>query len=490
MNTFALPQPEGTLDNSTFELIPKVLNILFKWKRLILICFGAVVVPALIVTLLKTPQYEVTMKILMKSSRAEVAISPAGPERFVNLPLTPAVVNSEIQILKSLELIKKAVEKSGYPLEDNGGPLTAGQKERALQSLQTRIIVTPLPDSNVIEVSFQDKDPQVAARFLKTLAALYLEKHTMVHRGSDKTSEFFGTQAQQAEIKYNQTSDALQKFQDKYHIIDIRDEIGKNLDRVSVLQGTLNTLQADIEGTEKEVMSLEKQVKQEPDQIPTQKTVMVNPEVTSMTLKIGELEKQRNELLQRYTPKSRFVIDKENEIAALRKQSEATQQHVSGDTIISQNKVKETLTQQIMQKKALLDSFKAKKRALVQEIVPYKARLDLLNDSTFASTRLRKQFEEARDIYFLYSKKSEESRISTAMDEEKMINVGIMQEAVPPVLPLGRGLALALAMAGTAGLALGVSIAFALEFFNLTIKSEDDIDRFLGVPCLATIRQF
>jgi capsular polysaccharide biosynthesis protein len=49
---------------------------------------------------------------------------------------------------------------------------------------------------------------------------------------------------------------------------------------------------------------------------------------------------------------------------------------------------------------------------------------------------------------------------------------------------------MALALAAISGLVLGVGSAFALEFLNVTIKHEDDVERFLEVPVLATIRQF
>jgi capsular polysaccharide biosynthesis protein len=41
-----------------------------------------------------------------------------------------------------------------------------------------------------------------------------------------------------------------------------------------------------------------------------------------------------------------------------------------------------------------------------------------------------------------------------------------------------------------AGIVLGLSLAFVLEFFNVTIQDEKDIERFLQVPVLATVRQF
>ena len=503
METSELSHPERTPDNRDLELFRErtqdhrdpelsrnILNILFKWKWLILTCFVAVVVPVLIVTLLKDYQYQVTTKILLKTSRAQVALSPGGPERIVNLPITPAVLNSEIQILKSLHLIQKAVEKSGYPLLIAGKEESAAKKERALQSLRTQVNVNPVPDSNVIEISFQDQNSHQAARFLNTLAGLYLEKHAAVHRGSGDAAKFFEQQAALYKTRLEKAKEALTQYQEKDKIIDLNQEIALNLTTLSKFEGTLKEIQAGIEGAEKEIGTLEQEVKQQPDQISTQKTVMVNPEVTSISSKVIELERQRNELLQRYTPKSRFVLDKENEITALRKQLEGTQQHVAGDTIISQNKLRETLSQEVFLKRAALDSLKAKRRALFQEVTPYQARLNVLKNRSLDIEKLQQEFNSARDIYLLNTKKAEESRISTAMDEEKMINVGIIQEAFAPVLPLGRGLTMALALAAISGLVLGVGSAFALEFLNVTIKHEDDVERFLEVPVLATIRQF
>ncbi|MGB4782146.1 hypothetical protein, partial [Candidatus Methylomirabilis sp.] len=87
-----------TQDNRDPELSRNILNILFKWKGLILTCFVVVVVPVLIVTLLKDYQYQATTKILLKASRDQVALSPGGPERFVNWPITPAALKTEMQI--------------------------------------------------------------------------------------------------------------------------------------------------------------------------------------------------------------------------------------------------------------------------------------------------------------------------------------------------------------------------------------------------------
>lgn len=502
MDTSELSHFEGTGANRDVELFRKriqdhrnpglsrnILNLLFKWKWLLLTCFVAVVIPTCIVTLLEDHQYKVTTKILLKASRPQVALSPGGAERILNWPIGPAVLNSEIQILKSWDLVQKAVEKSGYPLPSHG-PKEPAAKERAIESLRTRVTVSPVPDSNVIEVSFQDYDSHQAARFLNTLAGLYLEKHTAVHRGSGDAAKFFAQQADLYNTRMEEAKNAIMQFKGKDKIIDLNEEITLNLTTLSKFEGTLKEIQAGIEGAEREIESLKQQVEQQPDQIATQKTAMVNPEVTSLSTKIGELEQQHNELLQRYTSKSRFVLDKENEIAALRKQLEGTQRHVAGETVIAQNKLKETLKEQLSLKMAAFDSFKAKRKALLQEMAPYQQRLKVLHDKTFDLAGLRRDYDLARDAYLLNIKKADELRVSTAMDEEKLINVGIIEDAFAPIVPLGRGLTMALALAAISGLVMGVGIAFILEFFNVTVKDEDDVERFLDVPVLATIREF
>ncbi|MBZ0168795.1 Protein-tyrosine kinase [Candidatus Methylomirabilis lanthanidiphila] len=503
METSELFHPERTQDHRDLELFRKrtpdhgapepcrtILNTLFKWKRLILTCLVAVVVPVCIVTLLKDAQYQATTKILLKASRPQIALSPGGLERNVNWPITPAVLKTEMQILESPDLVQKAGEASGYPLLNDGTQESTAQNGRTLASLLGRLDVNPVPDSNVMEVSFRDQDPVRATRFLNTLAGRYLEKHVAVHRGNGDAANFFTQQAALYNTRFEKAKEALAQYQGKDKIIDLNQEITLNLTTLSKFEGTLKEIQAGIEGAEKEIGILEQQVKQQPDQISTQNTVMVNPEVAFISSKLIELERQRNELLQRYTPQSRFVVEKENEIAALRKQLEGTQQHVAGDTIISRNKLRETLSEQLFLKKAALDSIKAKRSALLPEMAPYQARLSLLKSRSLDLERLQQELSSARDAYLLSTKKAEEVRMSTAMDEEKMINVVILQEAVAPVFPLPKGLLMALAMAAVSGLILGVGTAFALEFLNTTIKHEDDVERFLKVPVLATVREF
>ena len=137
-----------------------------------------------------------------------------------------------------------------------------------------------------------------------------------------------------------------------------------------------------------------------------------------------------------------------------------------------------------------MEAATAKRAALINEKKAYEQRLDVLKDRTFDLARMRGDYDLARETYFMYEKKAEEARISQAMDEENIVNAGFVQEASAPIIPLPRNLLMWGPVSAMAGAALGVALALVLEFFSLTIKDERDIEQFLQVPVLATVRHF
>jgi uncharacterized protein involved in exopolysaccharide biosynthesis len=487
----SLPPADNAARYPQLELVPKILNVFFKWKWLIVLCAFAVAVPAAVATLMKSPSYQVTTKVIIKNARTQMAmnLSP-NAERVLTWPVTPQSLNSEIQILRSQDLLLGAIRDSNYPLLDPGVEDTPVTRERALQSLRLKMSFTPVPDSNVIEVSMLAGDSAAATRLLNALTALYLKKHATLHAGGDNTSQFFEQQVTFHRARLDAASRQLELFQEKDNIVSIGQEMELNLAKLTTMESAMKDLAAEIESMSKEAVALEQQIKDLPDEVTKEKQVIVNPEVTSMRTKLVDLERQRDELLQRYTPKSRFVMDKEAELATLRKAMQDREQTVVGGTVVSQNRLKDALQQQLLQKQASRDAAVAKRRAIAQEKKSYEARLDILKDRTFDLGRLRSDFDLARETYLMYEKKAEEARVSRAMDEEKIVNASIVQEAMQPLLPQPRGLLLTTAASGVGGLVLGIAAAFVLEFFNLTMKDEQDVERFLQVPVLATVRHF
>ena len=89
--------------------------------------------------------------------------------------------------------------------------------------------------------------------------------------------------------------------------------------------------------------------------------------------------------------------------------------------------------------------------------------------------------------YRLYLSKFEESRISGAMDAEKISAVRVIESAQPPVTPLDSKRNLKIVL-GILGSGLGaLALAFLLQFLGGSLDTAEDIERYVELPVLASI---
>ena len=182
---------------------------IFRQRRLASFIFVGILAGAVVSALFVSRNYQAEMKILVNRDRSDPVISPNPTEANASAPM-PAVseedINSEVELLKSRDLIESVVLKCG--LEENrdtfrdriedrirGVHSAAGARlSRSVQTFENRLIVDPLQKTSLIRVAYTDRDPRLAAQVLQTLATLYQEKHAAVHRPAG-TFTFFDQQA-------------------------------------------------------------------------------------------------------------------------------------------------------------------------------------------------------------------------------------------------------------------------------------------------------
>ncbi len=69
----------------------------------------------------------------------------------------------------------------------------------------------------------------------------------------------------------------------------------------------------------------------------------------------------------------------------------------------------------------------------------------------------------------------------------KVENVQVVDPAIAPVAPVKPRPKLNMAVAGVLGIMVGVGLAFILEYLDNTVKSPEDVRRYLDLPVLGTI---
>ncbi|HXO04034.1 MAG TPA: Wzz/FepE/Etk N-terminal domain-containing protein, partial [Candidatus Sulfotelmatobacter sp.] len=185
----------------------------FRQRRLATIIFIGIFAGAVLSALLLPPTYEAEMKILVNQDRVDPVItSDADIQRGSTIvsQVSEEDLNSEVELLKSRDLLEKVVLASGLESRDesrwkrglerfeNVLWRTPGSSQtelaRSVQALEDALVVDPLKKTKLIRVTYFSRDPELAARVLQNLGNMFQEKHAAVHRPPG-TLPFFNQEA-------------------------------------------------------------------------------------------------------------------------------------------------------------------------------------------------------------------------------------------------------------------------------------------------------
>src|SRR5262245_27963477 len=88
---------------------------------------------------------------------------------------TDSIIDAEVQILTSWDLALQAADAIGLKR------LGAASKEAAAARISSNLMVTSNKGSDVILISYRDRDPQLAPLVLQEVLSRYFVKHLEVH---------------------------------------------------------------------------------------------------------------------------------------------------------------------------------------------------------------------------------------------------------------------------------------------------------------------
>jgi cell division septation protein DedD len=150
------------------------------------------------------------------------------------------------------------------------------------------------------------------------------------------------------------------------------------------------------------------------------------------------------------------------------------------------NTTYQRLQEELFRNKAELKALNAKEQTQNAQLAGYRQKLEKLNQIEVEVRGLQRQVDVDQQNYKLYLTKFEESRISNAMDSEKIINVTQILPATPPIKPVKPKVLLNLFLGIFLGAFGGLALAFFLEYLDDSITRPEEAEAF-NLPVLATI---
>jgi len=471
------------------EQLRDILHVLFKRKKLIIGLFLAVSLPGIVATAMQKPTYVASATVLISSQRTDPEVQPTDLTRLEQTKLNESLVNSEVHLITSRELVERVVRDLSRR-DDGTMRVTDNGFGRQVLSLRNRLAVTPVKGSNVIRVDYRHVQAEQAARVVNRVVDEYLTYHAEVHGGNTMMlPQFYEDQKRDLAREMRAAEQALLDFTYETGLVAPIDQIALAMRSHNEVTATLREISAGIAGTEQRVAALRNQVLEQPELVKQAQSLEISPTVKQLGAHLLDRQVDRVGLLRRYTETDRLVRDNADEISDLETQLDtevAQRPTVIGSELIRINPLRENLLREVLQREARLSELRAKQATLEEDERELGGRVLQLRKDGVQFESLQREVSNWRDTYQMYVKKAQEARVGRAMDERQLVNVRIVQRPALP-LPQSDTQQVTLMLSLIAGLLVGIAGAFGREYMSRTLRSDYDVQRHLGMPLLASI---
>jgi capsular exopolysaccharide synthesis family protein len=336
--------------------------------------------------------------------------------------------------------------------------------DQLLSGLQ---VTRPNRDANLVAVTYQDTDKDLARDVPNLLAALFIaERRTERQSATRNTAEFLTQQIAKLSGQLRIAEDSLQRFREKAEVVSLPTEASSGVSHEADLQAQRNDLDAERSALAKLLDDASRAAKSrgETTVSPYQSflgfpSFLRNQAVGTLLSSLKAADDRRAELLTRRLPQDPDVQELDARVKELENQLQSVAQtYLAG------------LTNQVQ---ALDATLQGSRRELAR--IPAK-------EAQFA--RLERSVKGLEEIVLQLQSRLKETEVAQVANDE---TVRLIDVATVPRAPLRSRRPLILAFACCVGLVLGLSAGLLREYFNTSVQTQMDVESATGIPIIGWI---
>ena len=431
--------------------------------------------------------------------QAQTQISAGENANVRTVEQGDSIINSEMQIITSMDLASQIAEKIG-PAVILNNPELAHEKNKAAKIINSGISVSVPRRSSIITVEFSNANSRLVRPVLKELIDLYLAKH-LETRSSGSFDSFVNQQAEQYRARLARTDEELQNALRRAGVISFTGAQTDQDQKASRIKDALLSSNAELASRKATLSELQRLSTQRVEGNSPQETVdnfqveeAIDPGVLqsygSLQARLDVIKRREQDMLLQYTDENILVVAVRSQINALELEIEELEQthpiltdsnspFVPGERgkpiDFSSNIIQ---TYALEAKIAMLNSQYEQIVAETEQLRSVQTEIEELNR--------RKAIEEQNYRYFSQSR--EKAKIDEAFGAGRINNIGIVQQPTPAVegsekmkLRVSLG-----ALLGCIAIPLAWALGFEL-FLDQSIKRPIDVKRSLKIPLFLSI---
>jgi uncharacterized protein involved in exopolysaccharide biosynthesis/Mrp family chromosome partitioning ATPase len=463
-----------------------------KWKIVLMTLVGLIAATAFY--LAEKPPYESEGKLFIRYVTEGRTVAPPGEDtKTKSVDQTgETIINSELQILTSLDLAKQVAQTVGPEriLAKFGG---GKDPDYAAIIVRQGLLVDVPQRSSVIRLVFRHPDPNVVQPVLAAIIDAYLKKHVEIHEAVGIVGDYLSQETDQLRSSLAQTEEELRKARDKAGVVSLEQARKSYAEQIARLQQDILSSEAELaersaalQGSSKLAHAGTSLASPEAE-VPTEQITRYQ----DICLRLSALKKHEQEMLTQYTEQSVPVTDLRAQIADVetsKKKIEGAYPQLARSTLgFPANAGTSSDFVDPATEAARLKAIQFKIKVLnaqLEQVRADAAKAEKM-DVPISDLLRKEQLQEAN--YKYYAASLEQSRIDEALGAGRVSNISQIQSPSPPFSDRSKTNRM-IAMIAAGGIAAGLAWAFLIELFlDRTVRRAVDVERLLKLPLFLTI---
>jgi capsular exopolysaccharide synthesis family protein len=486
--TESVPSQEGNLDLSI------LISIIKHRYPPALIGFAGVILGAVLYLIFAPRMYRANALIILENRQESVSELGRDLSDFSGSnEYSPLATQSKL--VESVPVIKTALENLAQEEGD-------WVKDISPEAIQQDLDVKVLPNTNIIEVSYVNSDPELSALILNEVVRTVIAGNTDLIRSEARSvKQFLEKEVREQRIELSQAERQESLYRQENQLVSLDNQTSNLVNRLDNLETQEQNLLTQIKEQETKVDRLkqlakvssaesayiESKIGQDP-QLEKLRTQLTDVEIELAAARsdfndnhpaVVTLLEKREEIRSLYQQQVRNVLGAETTITSSRVLENSVSQTEDG---IDQEVFSELITNQTQ-----LAANRDKLEAIQNETEKIRNQISLLPTKAQSLTELVREREQANERLEFLQRKLEEARLAEA---QLVSNIQIVELANTPSSPSSPKIPFVLVIASAVGITLAAGIILLLEIIDRTVYDDTTIEQQLHIPFLTALPKF
>ncbi|MFZ2492707.1 MAG: polysaccharide biosynthesis tyrosine autokinase [Thermoanaerobaculia bacterium] len=463
-----MDQPHGEIN------LAEYWDTVRKHQRLVAICVAACVLAAVVISVVSTPTYKATAVLNVEREKASPMDVTGNAPAYA--PFDPEFVPTQTRLMRSREIGERVVERLRLAQNPLFGPMESGfagaktstDVSRIAMKVQEAVETRPQRGTALVELSATTPSPKLSADIANAVAEAYIDwnieaKFLVV----GQATRFLTTQLEQLKSEIDEKERQLQAYGRQKDIISTDPKANITLQNLESLNKDYADAVADRVAKEARYYELQ----------------TARPEAVADSLSNGLITQLRNDqakLEREYAEKLNLYKPDWPAMQQLRAQIEKSKQHLVSVT-------QETVTKARDVARTEYQMAARREQSLKAVMAGQKSEAMTLNSNAVEYNNLKTEVDTKRTLLDTLLKRQAETEVTSRLRGERISNVRIVDRALVPTERFRPSYKRNGALGLIAGIALGLGLAFFLEYLDRSLRSVEQVEKYLGLPALGVI---